>query len=48
MGGGKYLLACRIKRVGVLSKPQRVSPPVDWRPVPVPRDSESGMPLEIY
>ncbi len=24
MGKGKYLLACRIKRVGVLSKPQRV------------------------
>ena len=23
MGGGKYLLACRIKRVGVLYKPQR-------------------------
>ena len=24
MGGGKYLLACRIRRVGVLSKSQRV------------------------
>ena len=23
-------------------------PPGDWRPVPAPRDSESGVPLKIY
>ena len=39
---------CRVKRVGVLSKPQRVRSTWGLRPVPAPRDSESGVPLNIF